>query len=54
VKRLSIPFADVETGLKWAGQSFDSGVASGSVQVQMQSTSAPVVVSATEIVLVQF
>jgi len=54
VKRLSIPFADVETGLKWGGQSFDGGVASGSSSVGSQSTSSPVVVSASEVVLVEF
>jgi len=54
LKTLVVPFADVQTGLTWGGQSFDNAVASGTLHTTSQSTSQPIVVSSTSIVLVQF
>jgi hypothetical protein len=54
IKRLAIPHADVQTGLTWAGQSFDQAVAKGRKVVERQSVKEPVVVQATEVVLVEF
>jgi len=54
IKRLEIPHADVQTGLTWAGQSFDQAVAKGKTVVEKQSVKQPVVVQATEVVLVEF
>jgi len=54
VKVLEIPFADVQTGLTWAGQSFDSGVPKGKVKAVKQSVKDDVVVYASSVVLVEF
>lgn len=54
VKELYLPFADVQTGLKWAGQCFDEGVPVGVVEVKKQSVKEPVVVQASSAVLVEF
>jgi len=54
VKVLEIPYADVQTGLTWAGQSFDSGVPKGNVKADQQSVNEDVVVYASSVVLVEF
>lgn len=54
IKRLSIPYADHQTGLTWAGQSYDDAAPKGKLVVTKQSVEKDVVVSATEAVLVEF
>lgn len=54
LKKLLIPSVDGLTGLTWGGQSFDSGTASGSVVTTTQSTSDPIVIQSTQVILVQF
>jgi hypothetical protein len=54
LKRLIIPHADVETGLTWAGQSYDSAVPNGKLNFKRQSVEQLVIVEATQIVMVEF
>jgi len=54
IKRLEIPYADVQTGLTWAGQSWDQAAAKGKKVVVKQSVKKPVVIQATEVVLIEF
>ncbi|KIJ24121.1 glycoside hydrolase family 79 protein, partial [Sphaerobolus stellatus SS14] len=56
IKRLSIPFADSKSGLKWGGQSYETSnvLVNGSLVTTSQVLTDPIVVSATEVVMVTF